>query len=196
VNHHGGAERGRAAADLRKVQIASNLGQVDARRCRGVEIDAVRAPGHDLGHELVRQPSGQGATRTSRKRTVQVPPIGQVARLDHEPEYVDHGNRDHEPGQARRDDPLEHPADDLHPVQLVAVQRSAEPDARPLPLTVNHGHRKVQHRVRRQARDGDLDSAHASRRDVLTPDRHAAGQFNLDLGRESCPAPRFSPGTR
>jgi hypothetical protein len=61
---------------------------------------------------------------------------------------------------------LENPVDDLEPVQLVAVDRRAQPQAGPVGRAVDHLDHEPLVPLRRQSGDGDLDPATLAGRDV------------------------------
>jgi hypothetical protein len=85
-----------------------------------------------LGEEQVRHPRAQRAFRVAGKAAVQVAPVRQVAGAVDEAEQVHH--RHQHQGAVQ---PVQHlqraqPADDLHAVQLVAVNGGAHQQHRPV----------------------------------------------------------------
>src|SRR5690606_32624723 len=151
------AERLRHAPHGRVRKVGPYLREVGTAHRARVQVDAVVGLRHDFRRHHVGEPRGEGARAAAGERAIQVAPVGQVARLVDEAEHVHDRHGEDAAPQALQDVALQHPPDDLDPVELVAVDRCREEQRRPVPAAVHHVHRDVQVRVRVQCGDGQLD---------------------------------------
>ena len=96
---------------------------------------------------------------------VEVAPIGQVAGLLDETEDVDDRDGQNTPREPLRLEALEHSVDDLHAVDLVAVDGGVEPEGGPGLGSVNGHHRNRQPITGWQAPRRQLESLARAGRD-------------------------------
>ena len=93
-----------------------------------------RIPGKNL-RTVAGIPLVGWAVRRAGEGAVEVAAVGQVAGLGHHAEHVDDGDGEQHARKSAGPDHLEHPPDDLQPVELVAVDDGRQPQPRPRPLT-------------------------------------------------------------
>jgi len=95
----------------------------------------------DLADEQFRDPRGQRTAFRTRERAVEIAPIGKITRVVDHPVDVDDRDRDQRAAQMRDRRAAEQAANDLEPVEFVAVDHSGDEHARPVAAPVNHVHR-------------------------------------------------------
>jgi hypothetical protein len=143
-------------------EVGADVGEVRPAHGRGMEVDAVVGTLHDLVEDRSCHPAREAPRAGAGEAPVEVAPVGQVAGVALERQDVH--DRDEDDGPAPEDERLvlQQRADGSGPVDLVAVERAADEDHRPVLRTPAHV-------------EGD-------------PDGHPAGAL-ADVEREVLPLP-------
>ena len=124
------------------VEIRPDLGMIYPVVGGRVQVESDCALVDDLFHEEVGETRCSRSPSRSGEGAVQVPSIGQVSGLDYEAERVDDGHCDHCAPQVLGVEFLDHLADYLYAVELVAVNCRREPDVWAGRPAVYHLHRE------------------------------------------------------
>ncbi len=157
-------------AGLGVVEVGADLRQVRAVIGAGVEVDADVASADDLGHEQVGDPGRQRSVRRSGERAVEVAAVREVAVAVQEAVHVDDRDGDHGAGHRAGVEAAHHAPDDLDAVDLVAVDRGAEPHGVPVAASVPHLQGQRDPRAGHLAGDREFAGGRSARRHVELAD--------------------------
>ena len=192
MHHERGTEGDGEIARPFVVEIGADLREIGPMIGPGVQIDAHIGALDDLGHEEVRDPSGQRPVGRAGERPVEVPTVREVAVAVEEPVHVDDRDGHDRPCQRARVDRAERAADDLDPADLVAVHRCTEPDHRAVLPPVEHVDRDRDPGAGHQPGHRQLSDGGPSGRDVEIPDRERGSAEQAPTARH----PRLRTGGR
>ncbi len=158
MHHDGGGEHFGAAARLGVLQIRADLRQVGPVVETAVIVDAVGTLSDDVLHQDVGETPGERPCGRAGKRAIEVSAVGKVAGLGHEAMDVHDRHSDDRAGEPRGIELGENLADDLDPVDFVAVYGPAEPEPRPIADSVDDFDRQREPCLGGKAGDGKLDA--------------------------------------
>ena len=156
IEGHGrGKDRGQFPRP-RIAHIDTDLRQVFAMHGCRMQVDAVIAALDHLLQEQMGQARCQRPFRAAGKGAVEIAPVGQIAAAPDEAEGVNDRDQQHRPGDPAQGGGAGEPADDLDADDLVAVDRRADKDRRPLVAPMDHLHRQRGRRMVRHHAERDI----------------------------------------
>ncbi|OPZ04104.1 MAG: hypothetical protein BWZ08_02769 [candidate division BRC1 bacterium ADurb.BinA292] len=176
------AERPREPFDLRHAQVGPHVGVVRPPDRRVVKIDPVVARPDNLFEHGVRQPARHAAVGRARKAAVQVPPVGQVARVMLQTVDIDHRDADDRSPQQFRRLVIQQITDDPDAAELIPVDRARDEQPRAVGRRADHADRHPHRRAQIRFAERKLQVADFAGRDLVAGDdqvlatRHAGSR--------------------
>ena len=152
------------------VQVGANLREVAAVAGAGVQVDTVGGVGDNLRHKGVGYAAGQGAAGRAGEGAIEVAAVGQVAGVVDKTVDIDDGNGDQRALEPVHQGVFQQAADDLHAIDLVAVDGGAHKQLRAGQLAAHDLYADGQRVVGIGRRHRDFDIGALARQYLLPAD--------------------------